>query len=128
MNSVRSHIARRRLAFGVALILAVIFFPGISFSKEIVNICIKYKKDIGWSQLYEVRGTVISGSALNSAVGSFTRFKSFSTYVVVFWDDDQASIFELPTSSLGTVPMFATKIEDQEGRTWNIQTNNGLCF
>ena len=112
----------------VKILSLIILFPSLTFASEKENICIKYRKNFGWSKGYSVQGTVISGSDLNSAVGSFTRFKSFSTYVVVFWDEDQASIFELPASSFGSVPIFPAEVEDQEGRKWTISSDNGLCF
>lgn len=92
------------------------------------EVCVKYRKDYGWSKGYTVQGTVIDGSDLNSAVGSFSRFKSFSTYVVVFWDRDQASIFELPAMAMGGVPMFETEVEDQQGRKWQIKEGHFMCY
>src|SRR4051794_35887515 len=69
----------------------------LSLAAEREEICAKYQKQDGWwSKDYAVEGTVISGSDLNSKVGSLTRFKNFSTYVVIFWADDQATILELP--------------------------------
>jgi hypothetical protein len=74
-----------------------------------------------------VEGTVISGSDLNKAVGSFTRFKTFSTYVVVFWGEEQASIFELPANAFGRIPMMEREVEDQEGRRWKIRQGHFMC-
>ena len=96
-------------------------------SAEKQEACVKYKKEYNWSKGYSVIATVISGSDLNSAVGSFTRFQSFATYAVVFWDDDQASILMLPPHSLGSLPMIESEVEDQYGRKWKIKEGHFLC-
>ncbi|WP_413114085.1 hypothetical protein [Thaumasiovibrio sp. DFM-14] len=112
------------------LILLVTLFSisSLSYAAEKQDACIKYRKDYGWSKGYSVVATIISGSELNSAVGSISRFKSFATYAVVFWDNDQASIFKLPSSSLGTLPIIEQEVEDQEARKWKIKENHGLCY
>ena len=102
--------------------------PAIASAADKAEVCVKFRKDYGWSKGYAVQGTVISGSDLNSAVGSFTRFKSFSTYVVVFWDQDQASIFELPAISMGSIPIFETEVEDQQGRKWKVKEGHLMCY
>ena len=109
--------------FGFFIIISSAAFPA-----EREDICIKYKKDYGWSNGYSVQGTVMSGSDLNSAVSSLTRFKIFSTYVVVFWDEGEASIFEMPSISLGSVPMLEQEVEDQYGRKWKIKKGHFLCY
>ncbi|MNW14744.1 hypothetical protein D3C71_2130560 [compost metagenome] len=70
----------------------------------------------------------MSGSDLSSATGNYTRFKSFTTYAVIFWDKDQTTILELPSASLGGVPMFTTSVKDQENREWQISKSGGFCF
>jgi hypothetical protein len=111
----------------VRVILFVLFILPNAVAGEKTDVCIKYRKDFGWSDGYAVQGIVISGTDLNSAVGSLTRFKSFSTYVVVFWDEGQASIFELPAHSFGKVPMFESEVEDQYGRRWKIKKGHFMC-
>jgi hypothetical protein len=92
------------------------------------EICVKYEKEYGWSKGYSVTGHLISGSDLNQKTGSLSRFKPFSTYVAVFWEKDEVSLFELPSSSMGSVPIFATEVKDQKGRKWKIQQGNGFCL
>lgn len=99
-----------------------------AFGAENEKICIKYRKNYGWSKGYTVEGTVMRGSDLNRAVKSFSRFNAFSTYVVVFWDDDEARIFELPHHSFGRVPLFEMEVEDQEGRKWRMKKGHFPCF
>lgn len=111
------------------LVVGLTFFlPSSAFAADKAEVCVKYRKDYGWSKGYEVQATVISGSDLNSAVGSFTRFKSFSTYAVVFWDQNEASIFELPAMAMGSIPMFETEVEDQQGRKWKIKEGHSVCY
>ena len=88
---------------GLALIAALgsAFVSTLAYAATREEVCVKFEKEYGWSKGYAVQATIISGSDLNSAVGSFNRFKPFSTYAVVFWDENQASIFELPPLSTG---------------------------
>lgn len=111
--------------YSLVILLCISF---ASFAAEKQEACVKYRKDYGWSKGYSVVATVISGSDLNSAVGSFSRFESFATYAVVFWDEGQASIYKLPASSMGTLPMFEQEVEDQEGRRWRIKEGHSFCY
>ena len=67
---------------GLALIAALgsAFLPTLAYAATREEVCIKFEKEYGWSKGYAVQATIISGSDLNSAVGSFNRFKPFSTY------------------------------------------------
>ena len=114
---------------GLALIAALgsVFVSPLVYAATREEVCVKFEKEYGWSKGYAVQATIISGSDLNSAVGSFNRFKPFSTYAVVFWDEDQASIFELPLHSMGSAPMFETQVKDQEGRSWKIKQGHLFC-
>lgn len=94
---------------------------------ERAEACIKYEKEHGWSKSYTVQATVIEGSELNQKVGSYTRFKSFSTYAVVFWGEGQATVLELPSLSMGSLPMFEIEVKDQEGRHWKIKEGHLFC-
>ena len=115
------------------ILLTLILLFGVESSNlllatEKVEVCIQYLEEYGWSKRYAVEGSIISGSALNSAVDSFTRFNVLSTYLVVFWNKDEASIFELPSSTFGYVPLFETEVEDQYGRIWKIRKGHLLCI
>ena len=114
---------------GLALIAALgsAFVSTLAYAATREEVCVKFEKEYGWSKGYAVQATIISGSDLNSAVGSFNRFKPFSTYAVVFWDENQASIFELPPLSTGSAPMFETGVKDQEGRSWKIKQGHLFC-
>ena len=102
-----------------------------SLSKEndkAANMCIKFKKSIGWSKGYTVVGNIISGSELSYSTGNYGKFDILATYAVVFWDDDEASIFKLPVTSFGKLPMFESEVEDQKGAKWKIKKYNYLCY
>lgn len=106
----------------------VIGFSGASLSSEREEICIKYQKSRGWSKGYAVEGTIMRGSALNRTVGSFSRFKRFSTYVIVFWDEGEASTFDLPRHVYGRISLFDVVVEDQENRKWKMKKGHFSCF
>jgi hypothetical protein len=117
---------RALLRGSVCLCLCCICASAFAAHKEAA--CVKYAVDYGWSHPYEVQAEVISGMDLNTAVGSYTRFKSYATYAVVFWGQGQASIFQLPAYSLDQLPMIATQVQDQDGRLWEISADNGVCI
>ena len=113
-------------AYAISFILLA--FARLAHSAERADVCVKYEKEYGWSKGYSVEGTVISGSDLNLKVGSLSRFKAFSTYVVIFWEKDQTTILELSPMSMGSVPMFESDASDQEGRKWRIKEGHSFCF
>lgn len=88
----------------------------------------KYAADYGWSHPYEVDAEVLSGMDLNTAVGSYTRFKPFATYAVVFWGQNQASIFRLPPYAIDHLPIVPSDVQDQYGHLWKISADNGVCI
>ncbi len=100
----------------------------MAFAAHRERACLRYAVSYGWSQPYEVDAEVISGMDLNSAVGSYTRFKGFATYAVIFWSQDQASIFELPPYAIDQLPIMPTEVQDQTGRLWKISADNGVCI
>lgn len=115
----------------VAILLVFLLAGGISTiatAAEREEVCVKYEESFGWSKGYTVEGIVISGADLNAKVGSIARFKPFNTYVVIFWQENQATILELPGFSMGYVPILESQVQDQEGRQWKIKKGHGFCF
>lgn len=104
----------------VALILVT---PIIGAASELVTVCAKYKTNYSWSNGYKIEATVMKGSELNQATSSFD-YTSSSTYVVIFWDEDQASIIEMDLPYLGPVGQNG---EDQQGRKWEI-AKTSICY
>jgi len=98
--------------------------PDLGFIQEPTQerLCVKYKTQNGWSKGYSVNVTIISGSELNRRTKSY-RYKSYSTYGVIFWGDDQASVIELK-NFFGQFTVLGTNGIDGEGREWKM--NNGL--
>lgn len=132
MNRMASRRGAARSTLSACLRCGLFFclccIAGTAFASHKERACLKYRVNYGWSQGYKVTATVISGADLNTAVGSYTRFKAYGTYAVVFWDEGQASIFELPAYDIDQLPIIATRVEDQEGREWEISQDNGVCF
>ena len=113
----------------LALSLAtILLLASITCASEKKEACVKYRKDFNWSKGYSVIATVISGSDLNQAVGSLNRFQSFATYAVVFWTEGQATILQLPSYGMGSLPMLDQEVEDQGGRKWTIRAGNISCY
>ena len=94
-----------------------------SYSSE--PVCVKYQTDSGWSKGYQVNGTVIKGSDLNSRTGTYD-YSPYSTYVVVFWDEGQASILELAYSS-NSISAYGQTATDQRGRLWQV-SKTAYCY
>ncbi len=110
------------------IIILLFFSTLILYASKKEDACVKYKTQTGWSKGYSVKATVMSGSDLNSAVGDLSRFKMFSTYAIVFWDKEKATILELPALSLGSIPMFEKEVKAQDDSIWKIKEGNLLCI
>nr|WP_152665021.1 hypothetical protein [Pseudomonas toyotomiensis] len=108
--------------------LATMFLSNMAIAVDEETVCVKYKKEYGWSQGYEVDAKVISGSELMAATGNYSRFRSYTTYAVIFWGKEQATILEMPASSMGSIPMFKSTVKDMDGRDWQIEQSSGFCF
>ena len=91
-------------------------------SAERATVCAKYRTANGWSSGYKVEATIIKGSELNQATRS-VDYKAFSTYVVIFWDDDQASVIEMGWSQLSFIGQEG---EDKRGVKWEI-AKTSIC-
>ena len=117
-----------RSTFGRSLVaLTTLLACFEAMAAERAEACVKYEKEYGWSEGYAVEATVIDGSELNEKVGSYTRFRSFATYAVVFWGEGEATILELPGMSMGSLPLFESEVKDQEGRRWKIKEGHLFC-
>ncbi len=108
------------LAFVLAIGIGVTR-PAVASQRE--EVCVKYQTEIGWSHGYAVQGNVVQGSELNVATGSF-QYDSFSTYVVVFWAQGEASILKVDFPYLSPLDQSAT---DQYGRQWEVSAG-GVCY
>ena len=103
--------------------LFILFFSSnlIAIEKDVV--CIKYQTQSGWSQAYEVEGTILKGFDLNRLTMS-NAYKPLVTYVVVFWENNQATIIE--SDSLMITLMESNGV-DQNGVTWKVK-KGGISY
>ncbi len=108
----------RQLA--LALLLSTVAHCAVA--AERATVCAKYRTANGWSSGYKVEATIVKGSELNRAAAS-VDFKPFSTYVVIFWDNDEASIIEMGWSQLSFIGQEG---EDRRGVKWEI-AKTSLC-
>ena len=99
-----------------------LFFSTKVFAYEEIDVCAKYKNT---GKSYSVEALVYDGSELNSATNSF-NYNSFSTYVVIFWSSEQATIVELDYY-FGSIGIFGLNGKDQRGYPWEIREGT-ICF
>lgn len=100
-------------------------YSGSQSSTSSETVCVKYRTESGWSKAYQVTGTVIKGTELNSRTGTY-NYSPYSTYVVVFWDEDQDSVLELDFYS-GSISAYGQSATDQQGRTWQV-SQTSYCY
>lgn len=106
----------------VTLLIAVFAIPpGHAAEKEVV--CAKYRTDYGWSKGYKVDATILNGSELNSETKTF-NYNNLSTYVVIFWEKDRASIIKMGFPYL---TIIGQEGEDQQGKKWEI-AKTSICI
>jgi YD repeat-containing protein len=89
------------------------------------RVCVKYQTESGWSHGYSVEGRILKGSELNQRTHTFD-YNAFSTYVVVFWAQGEASILEL-AFYFGSIPIYGVDATDQRGRKWQV-SKTSLCY
>lgn len=103
--------------------LASLLFASVGQAAERATVCAKYEKQYGWSQGYSVEARILKGSELNRATTSYD-YNALSTYVVIFWDQNEASVIEMSFPTLSTV---GTRGTDQRGRDWQI-AKTSFCY
>jgi hypothetical protein len=101
--------------------MALFAAPSTLPARERVEVCAKYVRS---GAAYHVTATVLSGMELNSATAPF-RYKAFSTYVVIFWKEGEATVIELQSPWLDA---FSQSGFDQYDRGWEVGRYNGLCY
>jgi len=109
-------------------ILALLIFPAMNALAAYREPCrVSYETEDGWSRKYDVECTYMTGFELNTATSTF-NYQGFSTYAVVFWSQNQASVIRLTNTffcgmetSDGCVTSFSTvRGVDKPGRTWKV--------
>ena len=94
-----------------------------AYAKEILEVCATYENT---GKSYAVEAIILEGSELNSETNSF-NYNSFSTYAVIFWSNEQASVIELD-NFFGSIGIFGTNGNDQRGYPWKIVEGHTFCF
>lgn len=117
------------------LVVILILFFNISFSRYKQVCKASYKTESGWSKKYTVEITFMTGLELNQATNSF-RYSSYSVYAIIFWDQGQATIIKLSsylvcgteaTKDCITNTIGDLKGKDQDEDEWKICINT-YCF
>lgn len=85
------------------------------------QLCVKYETEDGWSKGYSVNVTIIKGSELNRRTKTY-NYSSYSTYAVIFWGDDQASVIKLSYYT-GSIGVYGVSGTDAQGREWKLAKN-----
>jgi len=98
---------------------------GSDSGPERKEICAKYETANGWSDGYKVSALIIEGDDLNRETESID-YDPLSTYAVIFWGGDQASVLKLD-SIIGDISSIETRATDQRGRKWKVSTSD-LCI
>lgn len=103
--------------------MLLFFITFVAHASEKMSVCAKYRTEAGWSKNYQVEATIIKGTELIRTTGSLD-YNSLATYVVIFWDKDQASFIELSWPFLTVMGQEGT---DRRGVKWEI-TKSHICF
>ena len=110
------------------LLLIVLFISAHGYAKCTRTANVKYMTKTGWSKLYTVNVTFLTGSELNRATGTY-NYNSYSKYATIFWGENQASVIELSSVILSGFEIECQDIDntlmdlegkDQDGDNWNI--------
>ena len=116
-------IARGRSRVWTCALIASVYFSPSASAAESVAVCAKYQTESGWSKGYRVDATLIKGTELNNATHTF-NYNALSTYVVIFWDKDQASIIEMAWPHLSAIGQQG---HDQRGLEWEVSKST-VCY
>jgi len=111
----------RSLLFALILITTVV---SQSFAYEVVQVCARY---LNSNKAYTVEAQVYDGGDLNRRTNSF-NYDYFSTYVVIFWAQGQATVIDMGSLIGGTIGPFGARGTDQQGRPWEVREGHLFCF
>jgi hypothetical protein len=107
----------RPIPLGFAIVIGIVstWASSPAMASEQLDICATYTNT---ERSYHVQATKRTGAELNSATNSFS-YNTFSTYIVIFWAQNQASVIQM--DGFVTFPsVFPMSGSDQEGRPWQI--------
>ncbi len=112
--------ARKLAAIGL---VAGLLISTSAFAYEVLDVCATYSNT---GKSYKVQGQIYKGGELNQRTSSFD-YSAFSTYVVIFWSEGQASIIELDFFFGGLSPLGSSG-KDQRGYEWEIKEGHTYCW
>ena len=122
------------------ILVFIVFSVLFSLSIETEAKCrkdakVKYQAEYGWSKLYTVEVTFMTGYELNTATNTF-NYSAYSVYAIIFWAQNEATVIKLNTFLLCGSEVTCDCIEnmlldmqgyDQKGDKWNICISD-FCF
>lgn len=86
----RSHRGIRR---ALLFIVGWFFFTGVD-AVYVQSCKVRYETSDGWSDYYTVEVRFLTGEELNAATETY-RYRTYSTYAVIFWGKGEASVIKL---------------------------------
>jgi hypothetical protein len=107
------------------ILLAVLLMVWTGVALADVDACIR--EHFGNNKSYVVQGHFVSGYQLVSATHDYSKWKTYAYYFAIFWNQDQATILEMPSMYTSVLPLIGTDVTDQEGRPWSISSQTLFC-
>ena len=105
------------------VIIFLIFLSFKAFAYEVLDVCATYSNS---GKKYKVEGQILKGTELNQRTNSYD-YNSYSTYVVIFWANDQATIIELDYY-FGSLGPIGSDGKDQQGKPWKVEKGHLYCW
>jgi hypothetical protein len=112
----------------IVIFLITIISNGIASAKCVRVADVKYQQQYGWSKMYRVEVSFMSGMELNSATSTY-NYSSYSNYAIIFWAEGQATVIKLSSIIMCGYTVTCSCIDnlimdlqgyDQDGDKWNI--------
>lgn len=117
----------------ILTLLLIGLIPLIGSAKCTTVAKVKYEANYGWSKLYTVDVTFMSGSELNSTTSTF-NYSPYNVYAIIFWNNDQATVIKLTLTTISNVTCSFIENQildlqgyDQDGDKWNVCLKS-ICF
>lgn len=114
-------------------LITILSFNANAKYRQVCNA--QYMTQNGWSKIYQVEVTFMTGYEMNTATNSY-RYNTSSVYATIFWGEGQASVIKLSSFLICGLETDRSCIQnamgylkggDQDGDAWRICTTN-YCF
>ena len=107
------------------IILSFLFSYHVFADYEVLDVCATYSNS---GKSYKVEAKIFSGRELNRRTRTF-KYSSFSTYAIIFWSNDQATVIKLGNVIGGRISEIGSNTGvDQQGRPWSIKKGHRFCY